>query len=476
MVVMILSKPSPAWVIVSIPAMQIKLFRQTRTSLALWYAVVMGLILTVCGFVVYEIIIDTYLVSINQELESVSGTLHDVIEPTLKKPGRMEPVFQQILPNICLVESSCSTEKIFGQSQHTLPEHGIFSSVYKNKQYYIRFVNTSERLIAVAGFQPHELPAIVQTKVWQTLKDRQGNRYNQKTLSLHIQDNQVWGYIQVGRSLKELDNRLAALKLVLALGLPITVLLVGGSSWWLAGLAMRPIHRSYKQMQQFTSDASHELRTPLAAINATVETILDTEHLCEQEARDTLASIQRQNYRLAELVSDLLLLSRLDQQTLATQWVPCCLNVLINDLIEEFSALASAASLKLTSSVLCHQPLYVMGDEDQLLRLLSNLIANAIKYTTAGGYVNVILKCNNGYAVIEVQDTGIGIAPGEQKRIFNRFYRVNSDRSRTTGGSGLGLAIATAIVQAHKGSLHVQSEVGKGSTFIVQLPLKTFRC
>ncbi|MEI2578075.1 two-component system sensor histidine kinase RppB [Scytonema sp. PRP1] len=451
--------------------MQIRLFRQTRASLALWYAVVMGLILTLCGFVVYEIIIDTYLFSINQELESVSGTLHDVIEPTLKKPGRIEPVFQQVLPNICPVEFSCPTEKIFRQSQHILAEHGIFSPVYKNKQYYIRFVDASGRLIAVVGFQPHELPTIVQTKVWQTLKDPQGNRYNQKSLPLHIQDNQVWGYIQVGRSLKELDNRLAALKLVLALGLPITVLLVGGSSWWLAGLAMRRIDRSYKQMQQFTSDASHELRTPLAAINATVETVLDTEHLSLAEARDTLASIQRQNYRLAELVGDLLLLSRLDQQELATQWEPCCLNVLINDLIEEFSALASAASLKLTSSVLCHQQLYVMGDEDQLLRLLSNLIANAIKYTTAGGYVTVILKRNNGYAVIEVQDTGIGIAPGEQKRIFNRFYRVNSDRSRTTGGSGLGLAIATAIVQSHDGSLHVQSELGKGSTFIVQLPL-----
>ncbi len=472
---MVLSKLSPVWAIVSIPAMQIRLFRQTRTWLALWYAVVMGLILTLCGFVVYEVIVDAYLVSIKRELESVTGTLHNVIEPNLKQPGRIEPIFQQVLLNTCVIESGCPTQTIFGHKQRILAEDDIISTIHRDKQYYIRFIDSSGRLIAVVGFLPDKLPPTVQTKVWQTVKDPQGNRYNQKSLPLHTQDNQVWGYIQVGRSLKELDNRLAALKLVLALGLPITVLLVGGSSWWLAGLAMRPIDRSYKQMQQFTSDASHELRTPLAAINATVETVLDTEHLSLTEARDTLASIQRQNYRLAELVGDLLLLSRLDQQELTTQWEPCCLNILINDLIEEFSALASAASLQLTSSVLCHQPLYVMGDEDQLLRLLSNLIANAIKYTRAGGYVTVILKRNNGHAVIEVQDTGIGIAPGEQKRIFNRFYRVNSDRSRTTGGSGLGLAIATAIVQAHGGSLCVQSEVGKGSTFIVQLPLKTFR-
>ncbi|ODG98433.1 hypothetical protein A4S05_08865 [Nostoc sp. KVJ20] len=114
-----------------------------------------------------------------------------------------------------------------------------------------------------------------------------------------------------------------------------------------------------------------------------------------------------------------------------------------------------------------------------LLRVLSNLIANAaIQCTPAGGYVTIILKRSNADAVIEVQDTGIGIASHEQKRIFDRFYRVNSDaygglrlRSRRTGGSGLGLAIATAIVQAHGGSIQVQSQVGKGSTFIVHLPL-----
>lgn len=318
--------------------MQIRLFRKTRWQLATWYAVVMALILSLCGFVVYKVIIDAYVASINRELESVAGTLHDVIEPNLKQPGITELVFQQVLPNICLAESSCPTQNILSHSQSTHNEHGIFSTVYKDKQYYIRFVDGSGRLIAVAGFQPDELPPTVQTQVWQTVKDLQGNRYSQKSLLLHTQDNQDWGYIQVGRNLNDLDNRLAALKLILAVGLPITVLLVGGSSWWLAGLAMRPIDRSYKQMQQFTSDASHELRTPLAAINATVETLFDMEYLSE-EARDVLASIQRQNHRLAELVQDMLLLSRLEQQTLATQQVHCCLNILINDLIEEFSAL-----------------------------------------------------------------------------------------------------------------------------------------
>jgi signal transduction histidine kinase len=93
--------------------------------------------------------------------------------------------------------------------------------------------------------------------------------------------------------------------------------------------------------------------------------------------------------------------------------------------------------------------------------------------TQAGGKVTVILECSDRHALIQVQDTGIGIAPSEHKRIFDRFYRVNSDRARSTGGSGLGLAIAQAIARAHHGSLTVQSELGKGSTFALQLPLKS---
>jgi signal transduction histidine kinase len=450
--------------------MQIKLFDKTRWRLASWYALVMALILGLCGLVVYQVMIRAYLVSIDLELESVTGTLHSVIEPNLKQPGQIEPVFELVLPNLCLTNSGCSNQQTPSDSQLARNRHGIFSTVYKDKQYYIRFVDTSFKVIAIAGPKSNQLPSTIRTNVWQTLRDAQGNRYSQKSLELHTQDNQTWGYIQVGRSLKELDNRILALKLTLAFGLPASIFLVGASSWWLAGLAMRPIDRSYKQMQQFTSDASHELRTPLAAINATVETVLDLEHLSEQEARDTLISIRRQNLRLSSLVQDLLLLSRFDQKTQVTDRQRICLNDLISDVMEEFSALASNADLQLTS-LEYSQPLYVLADEDQILRLISNLIANAIKYTPSYGYVNVTLKRSNGDAVIEVKDTGIGIPLAEHVRIFDRFYRVDSNRSRSSGGSGLGLAIAKAIVEAHKGSIEVQSQLGKGSNFIVRLPV-----
>lgn len=452
--------------------MQIRVFNKTRWRLAAWYGAAMGLFLSLCGVAIYQVMIRFYLLSIDKELEAVTGTLHSVIEPTLEQPKRLKPIFQVVLPNLCVTDSNCSTTKIPSHIQRLHSQHGIFNTFYQDKIYYVRFIDASGELIAVAGVSPDELPQSVQTLGWQTLKNKRGIRYSQKSLQLHTQNDQLWGYIQVGRSLKELDNRLAAFKLILAFGLPTTILLVGSSSWWLAGLAMRPINRSYKQMQQFTSDVSHELRTPLAAVNAKVETVLDSSHLSEQQARDVLTSVKHQNLRLAQLVQDLLLLSRLEQQTLMPQKQPCCLNILIEDLIEEFSALANASSLQLQSSILSHQPLYVIGDEDQLLRLLSNLIANAIQYTPAGGNINIILKKNNGDAVIEVIDTGIGIAPQEQEVIFDRFYRVNESRSRRSGGSGLGLAIAQVIAQAHGGKIRVKSQVDKGSTFSVRLPLK----
>jgi two-component system OmpR family sensor kinase len=161
----------------------------------------------------------------------------------------------------------------------------------------------------------------------------------------------------------------------------------------------------------------------------------------------------------------------LDTQPAPKQQEIYCLNDIISDLIEEFEAMAITAGISLECSLQVNQPLNIVCNSDQLYRLVSNLIINAINYTPKGGLVKILLNSNEYYAVIKIQDTGIGIAHQEQKRIFDRFYRVSSDRSRSTGGSGLGLAIAQAIVREHQGSLNVESEFAKGSIFTIQLPL-----
>ncbi|MGL4879844.1 MAG: two-component system sensor histidine kinase RppB, partial [Waterburya sp.] len=339
--------------------------------------------------------------------------------------------------------------------------------------------------IAIAGDYPEGLPQSFNTESWQTLTDCTNNIYHQISLSLHTQTREDWGYFQVGRSLQDFEDYLGIVKLILLLGLPTSLILVAFASWWLAGLAMQPIYRSYQQIEQFTADAAHELRTPLAAMQATVESALLVD-LDPQETKDILTTIERENKRLIQLVADLLLLARMDRKAIPlrrqllgrvlgkntlTQKPTVCLNDLVSDLVEELEPLAIANQITLTNVFRVKKSLNVSGDCDQLYRLVYNLIVNAIQHTPSDGQVTVILECDASDALIQVKDTGIGIAPEHQKHIFDRFYRVQSDRSRNTGGSGLGLAIAKSIARSHFFKLSVRSELGKGSTFIFQLPL-----
>lgn len=442
---------------------QSKLFNLTRWRLTGWYAGMMGVILSLCGVAFYQMMAQAHWQTLHRELESVAGTLHDGLEPVLQQPGRMEPGVKQLLPGLCLKPASCS-------EQADVSDRHILGAV-QQEGYYVRFLDQSGHMVATVGHQPEGLPYRDGTELWQTLQDRDGDRYHQISLLLKTENHRPWGYMQVGQSLREFDNHLANTRFVLLLGLPMAMLLVTAASWWLAGLVMQPVYQSYQQIQQFTADAAHELRTPLAATRATVESALEVEDLPGLEARSALQTIERQTGRLSQLIQDLLLLSRMDLQVLPLKRQACCLNILISDLVDEFEALAIAADVSLKTDIRVHQPLSVLGDEEQLYHLVANLTTNAIQYTPKGGQVTVLLNRDDPYALIQVQDTGIGIAPEDQIRIFDRFYRVSSDRSRRTGGAGLGLPIARAIAQVHHGSLQVQSQPGKGSTFTVRLPL-----
>ena len=445
---------------------QNQLFEQTRWRLATWYAGILGTLLGLCGFGVYEAIAHAHRITIDRELQTVAGTLHDSLEPVLKQPGQWEAAASRFLPNACLVENSCFD--LSSQQRH-------LAGAIQQGKYYIHLFALSGRLVAVAGIQPEGLPLTYSQQQWDNLTDSDGIRYRQVSLELHTQDDRDWGYIQVGRSLQDFDNYVANVKWLLLLGLPMVILLVMVASWWLAGRAMQPIYQSYRQMQQFTADAAHELRTPLAAIRATVESTLMLPTLKEKEARETLLTIGRQNQRLSHLVADLLMLCRMDRQLAINARAKIkgdevSLNDLVGDLAEELAALALAYDITLSTEILVSQPLKVVGDSEQLYRLVSNLAINAIQYTSAGGKVTLILAADSHDALIGVTDTGIGIPEAELTLIFDRFYRVDQARSRELGGSGLGLSIAKAIAQAHQGSISVQSELGKGSTFTIRLP------
>ncbi|MFB2920937.1 two-component system sensor histidine kinase RppB [Aerosakkonema funiforme] len=439
---------------------QNQLFRRTRLRLASWYAVVMGCILGLSGLGVYHVVSITYQETIDDGLESVALALQKSIEPVLRSPNNFWQVAQQLSLKICHQEINCFSEDKVNYRQ--------ISEAVSSVNYYLRLVDNQGQAQALAGLPLKRLAILGQNQRWQTLKETSGVRYRQISLPLNAR-NQIRGYLQLGRSLGDLDRHLIALKLTLLLGYPMAMIMIAWSSWWLAGKAMQPVYHSYQQMEQFTGDAAHEFRTPIAAMASTIEAALKL--YPEQEIPKFLATLKRQNNRLAQLTRDLLFLTRIEQHQSDGKLQPCCLNDLISDLVEELAFIAVETKVKLLAIMAREEPLYVKGNEEQLYRLVCNLIVNAIQATPSAGEVRIILNQFESSALIKVQDTGIGIAIEQQERIFDRFYRVDRDRSRQTGGSGLGLAIAQAIAHAHKGNIHVQSQLGRGSTFTVRLPL-----
>ena len=451
------------------------LFRRSRTHLALWYAGVMAIILSLSGFSMYRFLIQSNWEAMEREIESIAGTLHDSLEPMLPASEEPTAILRRILPELCLADQPCNISPTLIQ-RHT-------TGISDRSTYYIRLFNGQGKLLAFSPSQIiSELPQSLITTPWQTFKSSQGIRYHQFTIILHSHDvkNQThrhsnqpsWGYLQLGRNLEPFDAEVKRIKLILAIGLPIALILIAISSWWLSKLAMQPIYQSYQQQQQFTANAAHELRSPLASLLATVEAILRVPQANHEDTQIMLYKVEKQGRRLSNLIADLLLLSNLEQNSFPKKFQSCCLNDLVSDLTEEMSELATASDIHLTSQVPSME-IYVLGNESQLYRLVLNLISNAIQYTPAQGDVHISLEVYDHNAVIAVKDTGIGIPKTEQNRIFDRFYRVEGDRSRKTGGTGLGLAIAQAIAKVHNGNIQVQSELGKGSIFTIRLALMT---
>ncbi|MGB3137785.1 MAG: two-component system sensor histidine kinase RppB [Nodosilinea sp.] len=447
-----------AWDTASTPN---KLFRRSRWQLTAWYTGVVAVVLGLSGLGVYEAIAHAHRVTADRELKSVAETIHDALEATLANQGQIGQVSPNLLPNLCITGEGCPVP--------FEPARGHHGNTLYQGSYYIRVLNLTGDLMAKAGIEPTGLPITNIEPAWQSLHDAEGNQYRQIVLPINALDRQEQlATLLVGRSFSDFADYLATIRWIILLSLPITLGLIAIASWRLAGLALRPVQASYRKIQQFTADAAHELRTPLTAVQATAESVMRLPKISDADAREMLQVTTRQNQRLTTLVSDLLLLSRLDTQSPATK-IPCCLQDILSDIEEELAALAIANDIHLVLDQPSLPSMTVMGNEENLYRLVLNVIMNGLQHTSAAGKVVVRLRQTDRQAIITVQDTGIGIAPADQNHIFDRFYRVDKDRSRQSGGSGLGLSIALAIAQAHGGDIQVQSQVGQGSTFTISL-------
>ncbi|WP_447978858.1 heavy metal sensor histidine kinase [Candidatus Nitrospira bockiana] len=315
--------------------------------------------------------------------------------------------------------------------------------------------------------------------------------------------------VQVGTSLRPEEEMLHHLLVILMIAMPVAVLLSLGGGWFLAGRALRPVgaitaaaqriaagdltqrltlppvqdeigrlaatfnemiarlEASFKQVRQFTTDASHELRTPLTVLKGEAELALRRPRSAE-DYRVVLESGLEEIDRMSRIVEELLFLSRADLGEITLESRPVRVDTLLDDLRRQADVLGQERDVRIVMSAL--EPVTVLGDEMRLHELFLNLLDNAVKYSYPGGRVELGLSSTRDTVRVTVEDHGIGIAPGEQRHIFDRFYRTDAARAHAKKGTGLGLAICKWIVEAHGGCVTVQSEPGKGSVFTVTLP------
>jgi signal transduction histidine kinase len=426
------------------------MFNRSRRNLACWFALSMGSILILFAGVVYYREVQDQLQAFDRELYKKSKAIAAKAQYKLQQgQGQVN------LDNV----------PFLGNGLLPLNSELVYARWYNPEGKLVQFVGVpaSKQLTVTPGFQTINSYSQTRTPSKEWLR--------QVTLPV-VQDNVLIGYLQVASSLTPIRESLAQTRLFLALGVPVTLGLIGLTGWFLGGLAMQPIRRAYEQLQRFTADASHELRAPLAGILSNAQVGLLYPDSDGTEQRHRLENIVEITKSMSSLISNLLFLARHQGQLTPAVLKSIDLVSLLQPLVEECIAQATAQRLSFISH-LAGQPVSVNADSDLLQQAVRNLLNNAFKYTPTGGTVQLRLFTQSNRAIIEVEDNGIGIPETDLPQIFDRFYRVDTVRSRETGGFGLGLSIAQQIVEAHGGHISARSIVEQGSTFQIELPLKS---
>lgn len=225
-----------------------------------------------------------------------------------------------------------------------------------------------------------------------------------------------------------------------------------------------------RSRNQFVSNASHELKTPLATMKILLESLIYQDDMDPALRREFMQDINKEIDRLNMVIGDLLTLVHIDSQKMRLRREMMRLSVAVKEAVRRLAPLASDRGQEI--EVALHDDCEMFADPAKLQQVMYNLIDNAIKYTPDGGKIRISLELSGRDALLKVSDTGVGIPKNDLHHVFDRFYRVDKARSRETGGTGLGLSIVQQIVRLHGGSIDVQSEVGKGTTFIIELPVK----
>jgi two-component system, OmpR family, sensor kinase len=467
-----------------------------RYKLALYYLIILSVVLLVCGIAIYGYISRSLVNTIDESLNYQLQKLEQVAKLSTSDSGLDDPSQSPDSAN----DTEGEVIPIPLQLMQVINSRGgIQTETYAHPQDEV----------------PVDLPSLQRlqydTTHHETLIMPSGELLRVATRRTRGHDGEDF-YVRLGHSLAALQQARKRLLLVFGIAIPLALLLSSFGGLVLANQALSPVDRitkaaehiaagdlservpvprkmdelgrlastfnymisrlqaAFERQKQFTSDASHELRTPLAVMRGELEIALRRERSPEEYQR-TLGSNLEEISRLSRLVEDLLMLARADAGRVELRCEAVNLSMLCQNTTEYISPLAEQREQTLTYQ-LPPQPVTINADQQRIKQLLLNLLDNAIKYTDHNGTITLSLTTENQQAVLSITDTGRGIPAEDVPHVFERFFRRSAKTAdRSASGSGLGLSIVKWIVDAHGGSIDVQSKVGEGTKFTVRLPL-----
>ncbi len=484
-------------------------FRSLRFKLTLWYVLILAILLTSFSTFLYLTMSRSLYRDVDQKLKALAELIASESTSPLSKFG-FGPIDQTLETSLGL--------KPIGKFIQVIDESGRIGQSSENLKSIQLPISLNALRNGLKGLITYETNRSIRNTPLRIIT------YPVK------EQNQVTKMIQVASSLEDVEDALHTLLLILVVTVPSILLIASLGGLFLANKALKPVDRitqtarmitsqnlnqriqtlkvkdeisrlidtfnemisrldhSFRQIKQFTTDASHELKTPLTILKGEVEVALRKRRDAHEYERILESNLEEIN-RMTKIVEDLLLLSKADIGEIRLNKEDIPLNRFLKGLTEQMKVLAQPKNIRI--EVLTggnnngEEEIHIFGDTLRMRELFINLIDNGIKYTEPGGSILITLakemnghmtsspdnQYDQGYAKVVITDTGIGIAKEDQEKIFNRFFRVDKARSREQGGSGLGLSICKWIVEAHQGEISVESELGKGSSFIVKLPL-----
>ncbi|WP_013322982.1 sensor histidine kinase [Gloeothece verrucosa] len=462
------------------------MFQATRRRLALWYTTITAILLLVFATGVYLYVRTTLI-------DRIDDTLNHVIEVVNRSL-----VIQQV---------PVSEGRYWVNVEASFHDN---ASAVEDDHIDLEWFDSQGQLIWSTFSEPLSIP-LHPNRNGKTVYLSRDHLLRQVTERVEI-NHHVLGYLRVSHPWFEVTKPIRQLFLDLTIGTSLMVICVAAMGWFLSGIAIQPVIESYQSLKQFTADASHELRNPIAMIQTNVEMALAYPEAEPQLQQRQLRVIERLTQRLGNLVNDLLFLARSDSGIIQPNYKPVPLDALLIEVIEEQRIYAQQKEIFLSLHLVEPQDraLHVtdevftlQGDWDQLARLFTNLISNALEHTGSNAKKNSDLNFQpeqeqkntrenlqspsveiqlkqvkrerQTYLQVKVKDTGNGIPDSALAHIFDRFYRVDPSRYHNqngmNGGTGLGLAIARAIVENHHGQITVESILHQGTTFTVVLPV-----